>query len=151
MDQPSQHRLQRLDRLATLLDESIRIPVIGYRIGYDALVGLIPGVGDVAGLAVSSYIVLQAARFRIPRTTVLRMIANVALEAAIGAIPIIGDVFDATFKSNLRNIRLLHKRLDENDRPAVADRRYVVATLLIPAILGLLILVLVILALVQLF
>jgi hypothetical protein len=148
MDLKTRQRLDKLDRLADLLDESIRIPVIGYRIGYDALIGLIPGIGDIAGMAVSSYIVLQAARFRIPRATLLRMIANVAVEALIGAIPLFGDLFDATYKANLRNVRLLHSRLDQTTSPAAQDKRYLVTLLLIPVLLGVLILIAVIAAVV---
>jgi hypothetical protein len=150
MDLRTRQRLDKLDRLADFLDESIRIPVIGYRIGYDALVGMIPGVGDIVGMVVSSYIVLQAARFRIPRATLLRMIANVAVEALIGAIPLLGDVFDATYKANLRNVRLLHSRLEEAETPAAEDKRYLVTLLLIPALLGVVILIAVVAAIVLL-
>ena len=144
MNPPDQRRLQRLDRLADLLDESIRIPGIGYRIGYDAIIGLIPGVGDVAGLVMGSYIVLQSARFRVPRSTLLRMIANVLLEAAIGAIPLIGDVFDATYKANLRNLRLLHARLDAPEATPKSDRWFFALLVAIPVAgaIGLLLLVL---------
>lgn len=144
MNPPDQRRLQRLDRLADLLDESIRIPGIGYRIGYDAIIGLIPGVGDVAGLVMGSYIVLQSARFRVPRSTLLRMIANVLLEAAIGAIPLIGDVFDATYKANLRNLRLLHARLDAPEAAPKSDRWFFALLVAIPVAgaIGLLLLVL---------
>lgn len=133
-------RLRRLERLAAQLDESIRIPGIGYRIGYDALVGLIPGVGDVAGLVLGSYIVLEAARFRLPRITLLRMAANVAVEAVVGAIPIVGDVFDAVYKANLRNIRLLRRRLDERGSSTAGDRLFFAVLFLVPAgfVIGLL-------------
>ena len=128
-------RLERLDRMAELLDESIRIPGVGYRIGYDALIGLIPGIGDVAGLALSTYIVVEAARFRLPKTTLLRMIANVAIETIIGTIPLIGDAFDAVYKANLRNIRLLHKRLDDRDSAPRDDRIFFVSLVLIPTVI----------------
>ena len=144
MDEPASKRLRRLDRLALLLDESIRIPGIGYRIGYDAIIGLIPGIGDVAGLAVGTYVVFEAARFRLPASTILRMITNVALEAVIGLIPLAGDVFDATYKANLRNIRLLHKRLEAPGRRPPDDTRYFKTLLLIPIVLGLVLLALII-------
>ena len=151
MNEPAPQRLKRLDRLAVLLDESIRIPGIGYRIGYDALIGLIPGIGDVAGLAIGTYVVFEAARFRLPASTILRMVTNVALEALIGLIPVAGDVFDATYKANLRNIRLLHKRLEVPDRRPVDDKRYFVGLLLIPIVLGIVLLALVIWLLVAIF
>lgn len=135
MNPAERQRLQRLDDLAELLDESIRIPGIGYRIGYDALMGLIPGVGDLAGLMFGTYIVLESARFKVPRSTLLRMIANVLLEAAIGTIPLIGDVFDATYKSNVRNLRLLRTRLSAPESAPKSDRWFFAVLFAIP-ILG---------------
>lgn len=135
MNPAERQRLQRLDNLAEFLDESIRIPGIGYRIGYDALMGLIPGIGDLVGLMFGTYIVLESARFRVPRTTLLRMIANVLLEAAVGTIPLIGDVFDATYKSNVRNLRLLRTRLSAPESAPKSDRWFFAVLIAIP-ILG---------------
>lgn len=104
-------RLKRIEALGYYLDSAIRLPGIGYRIGYDALLGLIPGVGDVVGLALSVYILIEAARFRLPASTLLRMALNVALEVLVGAVPLLGDLFDATWKANARNLALLHDRL----------------------------------------
>lgn len=139
MNPEDQQRLERLDRLAHLLDSSIRIPGIGYRIGYDALIGLIPGIGDVAGLTMSTYIVVQAARFHLPKATLLRMVANVALEALIGAIPGAGDVFDAAYKANMRNLRLLKERVDAPTEGIRRDRRFLVGLVAIPVIVALLV------------
>lgn len=100
--------LDQVNGLAWLLDNSIRIPIINYRIGLDAIVGLIPGLGDFAGLLVSSFIVIQAIRIGAPRATLLQMVLNVTIEALIGLIPVLGDLFDATFKANARNVRLLN-------------------------------------------
>ena len=105
--------LDRVNSLAWLLDNSIRIPIINYRIGLDAVVGLVPGLGDIAGLLVSSYIVMQAMRLGAPKTILMRMVLNVAIEALVGLIPFLGDVFDATFKANARNVRLLNEALDQ--------------------------------------
>lgn len=99
--------LNQVDRLAWLLDNSIYIPIINYRIGLDALIGLIPGLGDAAGLVVSSFIVLQAMRLGAPRAILGRMVLNIVIEAVVGLIPVVGDFFDATFKANVRNVRLL--------------------------------------------
>lgn len=126
-------RLQRLDRLAELLDSSIRIPGIGYRIGYDAIIGLVPGIGDLAGLALSTYIVVEAARYRLPKSTLLRMAANVAIEAVVGAVPFFGDVFDAVYKANLRNLRLLHQRLDSRETAPREDRAFFISVIAVPA------------------
>jgi hypothetical protein len=100
--------LTQADRLAWLLDNSIRIPILNYRIGLDAIIGLIPGVGDAAGLLMSSYIVLQAIRLGTARAILMRMMLNIAIEALVGTVPVLGDLFDATFKSNMRNVRLLN-------------------------------------------
>ena len=123
--------LKRIDRLGYLLDNSIRIPGIGYRVGYDAIIGLIPGVGDLAGFALSAYIVVEASRFRLPKATLARMVFNVGLEAIVGVVPFLGDLFDATFKANARNLSLLHAHLEER-KPGqrAADRRFVLFAVL---------------------
>ena len=105
-------RLDQMNNLAWLLDNSIQIPIINYRIGLDAIIGLIPGLGDMAGLLISSVIVIQAIRLGAPSATLLQMVLNIAIEALIGLVPMLGDIFDATFKSNLRNMRLLNLALD---------------------------------------
>jgi hypothetical protein len=104
-----------LDRLAWLLDSSIRLPG-GYRIGLDGLIGLIPGFGDAAGALIGMYIVARASRFDLPRAVLARMVLNVGLESVIGAIPIFGDLFDFAFKSNLRNVALLRRYASEPRR-----------------------------------
>lgn len=101
----------QVDHLAWLMDNSINIPIINYRIGLDALIGLIPGFGDAAGLLLSSFIVLQAVRLGAPQATLMRMVLNIGIEALIGLIPVLGDLFDATFKANVRNVRLLQLAL----------------------------------------
>ena len=99
---------RRLKQLSKLMDSSIRLPG-GFRIGLDGLIGLIPGFGDLAGAGVSAYIVLGAARLGAPKSVIARMLANVAIETVVGAIPIVGDVFDLAFKANSRNMRLLDR------------------------------------------
>lgn len=105
--QHRQRTLKQVNQLAWLLDNSINIPVINYRIGLDALIGLLPGLGDMAGLILSSYIVLQAVRLGAPRPILTRMVLNIGIEAAVGLVPVLGDIFDATFKANARNVQLL--------------------------------------------
>lgn len=123
--------LKRVDDLAWLLDNSIYIPLINYRIGLDAIIGLLPGLGDVAGLILSSFIVLQALRLRVPKAVLLRMVLNVGMEALIGLIPVVGDLFDATFKANARNVRLLRLALDQPGVNPALDRadKGVIATI----------------------
>lgn len=107
----------RVHRLARLMDSSIRLPG-GFRIGVDGLIGLVPVVGDLAATGASFYIVAQAARAGVPTFTLVRMVLNIALDAIVGAIPLLGDVFDVAFKANLRNVRLMDAYLDRRDRSA---------------------------------
>ena len=90
-----------------MLDEAIRIPGTNIRIGLDALLGLLPGGGDVAGGLLSGLIILQAARDGAPATVLGRMLGNVALDVVAGAVPLLGDIFDVAWRANSRNIRLL--------------------------------------------
>jgi hypothetical protein len=103
---------ERLDRLAWLLDNSIPIPGLRFRVGLDALIGLIPGIGDAIGVLLSTYILGEAARLGVPKTILIRMAFNVAIEGVIGIIPFAGDVFDAAWKANQRNVRLIGAYLD---------------------------------------
>lgn len=106
---------RRLKTLGHLMDESIRLPG-GYRIGWDGIIGLIPGLGDVAGLAVSAYIIAESARMGAPKSVLMRMSANTAIDAILGAVPVIGDLFDFAFKANRRNLDLLQSHLAEPRR-----------------------------------
>ena len=99
--------VQRLERLATLLDSEFRVPGTRFRFGLDGLVGLLPGIGDAAGLAISSYIVLEAWRLGAPPAILTRMVVNLALDTAVGSVPIAGDLFDMAWKANRRNVNLL--------------------------------------------
>ena len=104
-----------LKNLSRVMDSSIRLPG-GYRIGWDGIIGLIPGIGDLAGLGISLYIVSGAFRAGASLPTVVRMLFNVAIEAILGTIPIIGDIFDLTYKANNRNMALLQLQLDAPER-----------------------------------
>ena len=103
--------VQRLERLAKLLDSEFRVPGTQFRFGVDGLVGLVPGIGDAAGLAISSYIVLEAWRLGAPPPILVRMIANLALDSAVGSVPIAGDLFDMAWKANKRNMDLLLRQV----------------------------------------
>lgn len=105
--------LKQVNGLAWLLDNSIRLPFINYRIGVDAVIGVVPGLGDVVGLLLSSYIVTQAMRLGVPRITLLRMIGNLAIETVLGMVPLLGDIFDATYKANARNVKLLNEVIEQ--------------------------------------
>lgn len=112
-------RLDRMRGAARLLDSRFRIPGTGIRFGLDAIIGLVPGVGDFAGAIASSYFIYEAARLGAPAPVLARMVTNVGLEALIGAIPILGDIFDVAFKANNRNMRLLEQHAVA---PALARR-----------------------------
>ncbi|MGI9165298.1 MAG: DUF4112 domain-containing protein [Pyrinomonadaceae bacterium] len=101
---------ENLERLSWLLDDLFRVPILGWRVGLDAIIGLIPGVGDTATTLASLYILVSAVRYRVPKITLLRMGLNLGLDYALGALPLVGDVFDAWWKSNQKNIDLLRER-----------------------------------------
>ncbi|MGI8735457.1 MAG: DUF4112 domain-containing protein [Pyrinomonadaceae bacterium] len=101
---------ESLDRLSWLLDDLFRIPGLGWRVGLDALVGLIPGVGDTATTVASLYVLGSAVRYRVPKVTLLRMGLNLGIDYALGSLPLVGDVFDAWWKSNQKNVALLRER-----------------------------------------
>jgi hypothetical protein len=114
----------RLNHLAWLLDNSIRLPGTDFRIGVDALLGLVPVVGDAAGVLLSGYIVFEAGRLGVPAGILLRMALNVAIEGVLGSVPFLGDVFDAAWKANQRNADLLNAWLDSPRKAAAATRVY---------------------------
>jgi hypothetical protein len=99
-----------LERLSYLLDGLFRIPGTHWRFGLDALIGLVPGVGDAATSLASFYILAAGVRYRVPKVTLLRMGINIAIDYLIGVIPVIGDMFDFAWKSNDMNIELIRKR-----------------------------------------
>lgn len=99
-----------LERLSWLMDDLFRVPGLGWRFGLDALVGLIPGFGDTATSLVSFYILGSAVKYRVPKITLLRMGLNLALDYLLGSLPLVGDLFDAWWKSNHRNVDLLRER-----------------------------------------
>lgn len=101
---------ESLERLSWLMDDLVRIPGINWRFGLDALVGLIPGFGDTATSLVSFYILAAAVRYRVPKVTLLRMGLNIGIDYLVGSIPVVGDLFDAWWKSNQMNVELLSKR-----------------------------------------
>ena len=92
------------------MDDLFRVPVLGWRFGLDALIGLVPGLGDTSTALVSFYILAAAVRYRVPKITLLRMGLNIGIDYVVGALPIVGDVADAWWKSNRKNLELLQKR-----------------------------------------
>jgi len=114
--------LARITLLAKLMDSAFVIPGLNRRIGLDAVLGLLPGVGDAISAALASYIIWEARQLGLPRWKIARMVGNVAVDTALGAIPLAGDVFDVFFKANERNLRIIHDHLGTPKRgPKMID------------------------------
>lgn len=103
--------LDRLRTVAYLLDEAIAIPGTDIRIGLDPLLGAVPGVGDALSAGVSLYVVLEAANLGVSYATIIQMLGNVAIDAAVGSVPVLGTVFDAFWKANAWNVELIEEEL----------------------------------------
>jgi hypothetical protein len=122
-----------IEWLAWLMDESIRLGPLA--VGLDGILGLIPGLGDMAGSAVSAVIIWRAMQSGIPKSSVIRMVINVGLDALAGAIPLLGDLFDFAFKSNMYNLRIYRESLS-GDREPMRDWVFIAfVTLILIAII----------------
>ena len=113
---------QSLDQLSRWMDGLFRIPGTGWRFGLDAVVGLIPGVGDTASTLVGFYILAAGVRYRVSKVTLLRMGVNIGVDYIFGAIPIVGDLFDAAWKSSQKNVELLRRRATVSAEEAHSGR-----------------------------
>lgn len=122
-----EQRLARARRVARLWDGAIRIPGTPFAIGLDPLLGLVPGAGDAAGAAVAAWLVLEAAQLGVPASTLVRMLTNVAIDALIGAVPVVGDVFDFAWKANLSNVALLEHHVADPKAARRGGRRWLLA------------------------
>jgi hypothetical protein len=129
-------RIERLRRAVWLLDRSIRVPGTRITLGLDPLVGLVPGVGDLLGGLFSLYIILEAARMGVPRPLLARMGWNVALDTVVGEVPILGDLFDLGFKSNVRNLALLDRYVQQPAAAEQASTRFAAALIIGLALLA---------------
>lgn len=109
--------LQALRRFAFYMDEAFNVPGTKFKVGIDALLGLIPGVGDVIGGVLSSWIIVGALRHRVPARIIFRMVLNIGIDLLFGAIPVAGDVFDFLYEENVKNIRLLEQHRDRSRPP----------------------------------
>jgi hypothetical protein len=125
-------QFERLRAVSRLLDSAFTIPGTRYRFGLDAIIGLVPGLGDAVSALFSAYLVLQASRLGAPRAVVTRMVANVAIDTIVGWIPVLGDLFDVAWKSNVRNMDLLEEHLRHPAAAKAGSRR---ALLLLSAVL----------------
>ena len=116
-------RIARIEWLSTLLDTALVVPGTNIRFGLDALIGLVPGIGDIVSTALSLYIVREARAIGAPRLLVARMLANVALDGVVGAVPVAGDLFDVAFRANRRNVALLLAHLDRQESKLERKRK----------------------------
>lgn len=127
VEEPLPRDLAALRRFATLMDEQFAIPGLRQRIGLDALLGFVPGVGDVGGALLSSWIILGALRHRVPAIHILRMVLNVAVDTMVGSVPVLGDIFDILFKENVDNVELIFRHRDPTRPPRNAFGIWLVA------------------------
>lgn len=112
-------RIDRLERIATLMDSAIGIPGTRLRIGLDSIVGLVPGIGDTLALAPSAYIIGSAWQMGVPKRRLARMAANTGIDLVIGSIPLLGDIFDVGYKANLKNVAILRDHVSQQDNVSI--------------------------------
>ena len=126
---------ESLETLSLWLDDLIRIPIVGWRFGLDALIGLIPGFGDTVTTLSSFYILIAGVRYGVPKITLLRMALNIAIDYVVGMIPFLGDTFDFFWKSNRKNLDLIKKRAavsdDEQRSGRLSDWLFVIAIMVL--------------------
>lgn len=124
-------RLARVRTLARALDSAIVIPGTSMRFGLDPIIGLVPGLGDLAGAVLSGYIVIEGIRMGVSRAGVARMLANVGIDAIVGSVPVLGDLFDAGWKANNRNVALIERHMASPGTTRRANRLVVLATIVV--------------------
>jgi hypothetical protein len=100
---------QQIDRIAYIMDNCFRIPGLNWRFGAEALIGLVPGAGDVIGGIIGLFLLVRAIQFRLPKVVIARMVLNNLIDVTVGAIPFLGDAFDFFWKSNTKNMNLFHQ------------------------------------------
>ena len=120
---------ERLRAITRIMDEAVRVPGTRLRFGLDGILGMVPGVGDAVTAAIAGYALLAAARMGAPKSVIARMAGNIVTDAAVGAVPLLGDLFDFAFKANRRNLRLLEQFAAEPVRTRKASRIGVAATI----------------------
>jgi len=106
--------LRRIEIMEHLLERSMTIPGTSRKVGLDALVGLVPVVGDIVTAIMGAYIVWEASNLGLPKWKLWRMAANIAIDTGFGAIPLVGDAFDVLFRSNTRNLRIVRRHLEKH-------------------------------------
>ena len=117
----ARQRFEDLRKLQHLLDNAFRVPGTRVRFGWDPIIGLIPWIGDALTAALSCVMVVQAHHMRVPRVVQLRMLGNIAIDLAVGAVPLVGDVADVFWKSNAKNMALLERHARHGQPPGAGD------------------------------
>ena len=115
-------RADNIRVLARMLDSAVRIPGTEIMIGADSILGLVPVVGDIAGAALSGYIVVASARLGAPGSTLARMLINLGIDTVVGSVPVLGDMFDVGWRANMRNVELLDRHLGGSEKSRRANR-----------------------------
>jgi hypothetical protein len=117
-----ERRLRRLQTVAALMDTAIGIPGTNIRLGADSILGLVPVVGDVGSALIGLAIVNEARRLGVPKAKLAKMLTNIGLDAAVGSVPLLGDVFDVFFKSHRKNVQLILEHFKEDHRVGLKPR-----------------------------
>ena len=128
--------LKNIDRLAKLMDSQFKLPGTNYRFGLDGLLGLIPGAGDLSTLAVSGYMISIMAKNGASGYVIARMVVNVLIDALLGSIPFIGDLFDFVFKANLKNMKLMREHYQEGRHRGGAWKVVIPVLILLVLVVG---------------
>jgi uncharacterized protein DUF4112 len=122
---------RRIAFMARMLDDLVTIPGTRQRLGVDSVVGLIPGIGDLASAAVGAWIIVEASRFRLPGVVLARMVINTVIDFLIGVIPLLGDLFDVVFKSNSRNLALFRRHATDPGASTTEHRLFLAGLVLV--------------------
>ncbi len=117
-------KLEYLRRLSNLWDNQLSIPGTPLRVGLESLIGLLPVGGDIVGIIFSSYILLEAARMGLPKVILVRMLVNVIIDGAAGSVPVLGDLFDTTWKANTKNVNLIENHLRSSKPSRKAEQSF---------------------------
>ena len=121
----------RIARVTRVLDELVRVPGTPIRVGLDPVIGLVPVVGDVVAAGAGAWVIAEAARFGVPRIVLGRMVLNLLLDLGIGAIPLVGDLYDLVFRSNTKNLELFRRHALDPDASTRGERAFFVGLLLL--------------------
>jgi hypothetical protein len=122
-------KVQQLRKISDLWDRSLRVPGTNFKVGLESLVGLLPVGGDVIGILLSVYILFQAVQLRLPSSILLRMLINILIDGVVGSIPVVGDIFDTTWKANTKNVNLLEAHIREPVHSQRTNKWFIIAFL----------------------